>query len=107
MSEPKPRSAVPTTSRMIVKQKILPLPLTWTQLSFSLAQSPHTGRGGKTQVLQLPHFCMTSLPALAPSQNGWLTGVISGRGFLATFSSAMWISCVMRERIIHHEDHEA
>jgi hypothetical protein len=30
------------------------------------------------------------LPALAPSQKGWLTGVISGMGFLiALFSSAM------------------
>jgi hypothetical protein len=31
-----------------------------------------------------------SLPALAPSQKGWLIGVISGMGFLiALFSSAM------------------
>ena len=75
---------------MIVKQKTLPLPLTCTQSSFSLAQSPHTGRGGKTQVEQLAHFCIISLPALAPSQKGWLTGVTSGSGFLATFSSAIF-----------------
>jgi hypothetical protein len=64
-----------------VKEKILPLPLTWTHSSLSLAQSPQTGRGQKTQVPQFWHFCIMSLPALAPSQKGWLTGVISGSGF--------------------------
>src|SRR2546421_5522556 len=90
MSGSKPRNAWPTTSRITVKEKILPLPLTCTHSSLSLAQSPQTGRGQKTHVPQFWHFCIISLPALAPSQKGWLTGVISGRGFLiALFSSAM------------------
>jgi hypothetical protein len=57
----------------------------------SLAHSPQTGRGQNTQVPQSRHFCIMSLPALAPSQNGWLMGVISGRGFfIVLFSSAIF-----------------
>src|SRR6266478_6525258 len=74
---------------MTVKEKILPLPLTCTHSSWSLAQSPQTGRGQKTHVPQFLHFCIMSLPALAPSQKGWLTGVISGSGFRISVSSAI------------------
>src|SRR6185295_12096803 len=103
MSGAKPRSAWPTTSRTTVKQKILPLPLTCTHSSLSLAHSPQTGRGQKTQVPQSRHFCIMSLPALAPSQNGWFTGVISGSGFLIVFSSAdIRNSCVSRAKCFHH-----
>src|SRR6185295_4015891 len=103
MSGAKPRSAWPTTSRTTVKQNIVPLPLTSTHSSLSLAQSPQTGRGQNTQVPQSRHFCIMSLPALAPSQNGWLTGVISGRGFLIIFSSDIGNSCSTRAEFFHHE----
>src|SRR4026208_1506602 len=89
MSGAKPRNAWPTTSRMTVKEKILPLPLTCTHSSLSLAHSPQTGRGQKTQVPQSRHFCIMSLPALAPSQNGWFTGGVSGRVFLTFLSSGI------------------
>jgi hypothetical protein len=56
----------------------------------SLLHSTQTGRGQKTQEPQSRHFCIMSLPALAPSQNGWLTGVISGNGFkISSVFSAM------------------
>jgi hypothetical protein len=73
-----------------VKEKIFPFPLSCTHARFSLAQSPQTGRGQKIQVPQSLHFCIINLPALAPSQKGWLTGVSSGSGFrVVCFSSAM------------------
>src|SRR5215470_16382342 len=107
MSGAKPRSAWPTTSRITVKEKILPLPLTCTHSSLSLAQSPQTGRGQKIHVPQFWHFCIMSLPALAPSQKGWLTGVTSGNGFLiALFSSAIIASYLSSFVKIRNPKHE-
>jgi hypothetical protein len=61
----------------------------------SLAQSPQTGRGQNTQVPQFWHFCIVNLPDLAASQNGWFTGVISGKGFFASaLLSAIRISLI-------------
>src|SRR6266850_3694655 len=128
MSGAKPRNACPTTSRITVKEKILPLPLTCTHSSLSLAQSPHTGRGQKTHVPQFWHFCIMSLPDLAPSQKGWLTGVISGRGLrISSFAMLLNLSVILQLKILpawanfllnvshgdsireinsYHEDHE-
>src|SRR5207253_2911310 len=100
MSGAKPRRACPTTSRITVNEKILPFPLSSTHSSLSLAHSPQTGRGQKTQLPHSWHFCIISLPALAPSQNGWLTGVISGKGFrISSFAILLNLSVLLYVKI--------
>src|SRR5688572_15743025 len=73
---------------MTVKEKTLPRPFTCAHSSLPLLHSTQIGRGQKIQEPQSLHVCIMSLPDLAPSQNGWLTGVISGRGFRMSFDSS-------------------
>src|SRR5258706_15685192 len=81
MSFQKPGRARPTTSRITVKAKTSPRPLSGVQASRSPPHSTQAGRGHQTHAPQAAHFCIRSSPPAAARQNGSLTGVISGGGF--------------------------